>query len=98
MPLFGGQIDSARIADGAARLADGTLAGAIATIGDGIRLLINHAADRSSSGCAPVIRVGGGIDRVARSRAHQPRARADLILLDRDWRLKAVFAAGRELD
>jgi N-acetylglucosamine-6-phosphate deacetylase len=98
MPLFGGQIDSARIADGAARLADGTLAGAIATIGDGLRLVINHAAidppavERLSSGAAAEL-----IGLRDRGRV-EPRARADLILLDRDWRLKAVFVGGRELN
>jgi N-acetylglucosamine-6-phosphate deacetylase len=98
MPLFGDLIGNTRIANGAARLPDGTLAGATASILDGLRLLIRRgtidpaAAARLSSGAAA--RLIGARDRARIA----PRAHADLILLDRDWQIKAVFIAGRELD
>jgi N-acetylglucosamine-6-phosphate deacetylase len=98
MQLFGKEIASPRIADGAVRLPDGTLAGATSSILDGLCLLLRDglidpaAVARLSSGAAAEL-VG------LRDRGRiEPRAQADLILLDRDWRIKAVFVAGRELD
>jgi N-acetylglucosamine-6-phosphate deacetylase len=96
--LFGSQINGVRIEGGAARLPDGTLAGATASILDGIILLLRNslidpaATVGLSSGAAAELPRLAGRGRIA------PRARADLVLLDRDWRIKAVFIAGRELD
>jgi N-acetylglucosamine-6-phosphate deacetylase len=82
---------------GAARLADGTLAGSIISMVEGMRLMVE--------------RVGVSVGEAARMAATNPAAllgladrgrikagaRADLIVLDRELRLKAVFIAGREL-
>jgi N-acetylglucosamine-6-phosphate deacetylase len=96
--LFGGLINGASVIDDAVRLPDGTLAGASASILDGLRLLLNHslidpaAMPRLTSGAAAEL-IG------LRSRGRiAPRARADLLLLDSDLKLKAVFIGGRELD
>lgn len=98
MPLFGGLVREARVGGDAARLADGTLAGATASILDGLHLLLRDsliepaAFARLSSGSAAALL--GLADRARLT----PRASADLLLLDRDFRLKAVFVGGRELD
>jgi N-acetylglucosamine-6-phosphate deacetylase len=98
MPLFGGLIPNATVARDAVRLPNGTLAGATASILDGLRLLaqgsvIDRATfPRLSSGAAAELL---GLSDRARL---QPRARADLLLLDRDFRLKAVFLRGCDLD
>ena len=98
MSLFGGFIRDARVIEGAARLPDGTLAGATATILDGLHLLSRHslvepaAFPRLFSGNA------AGLLGLADRGRLTPRARADLLLLDRDFRLKAIFLAGNELD
>jgi N-acetylglucosamine-6-phosphate deacetylase len=82
---------------GAARLADGTLAGSIISMIDGMRLMVEQ--------------VGVSVGEAARMAATNPAAllgladrgrieagrRADLVVLDRELRLKAVFIGGREL-
>jgi N-acetylglucosamine-6-phosphate deacetylase len=98
MTLFGGLIANATVVRDAVRLANGTLAGATASILDGLRLLTQDALidratfPRLSSGAAAELL---GLSDRARL---QPRARADLLLLDRDFRLKAVFLSGRDLN
>jgi N-acetylglucosamine-6-phosphate deacetylase len=98
MSLFGGFIRDAHVIEGAARLPDGVLAGAAASILDGLHLLSRQsliepaAFPRLSSGNAARLLGLSGRARLTL------RARADLLLLDRDFRLKAVFLAGRELD
>ncbi len=87
----------ARVKDGAARLADGTLAGSVISMLDGTRLMVE--------------RVGASIGAIAMMSAANPAAllgvqdcgrlkigmRADLLLLSRDLKLKAVFIGGREI-
>ncbi len=105
MPLFGGLVKAARTADGAARLADGTLAGSVITMLDGLhlttaRLVANGRSlnsvlleygEMSAFGPAAIL---GLTDRGRIENGW----RADLIVLDRDLNLKAVFVGGRELD
>ena len=86
-----------RIADGAARLSDGTLAGSIISMLDGVRLMvesvgvpIGEAAMMATINPALIL---GLADRGAISIG----ARADLIVLSRDLKLKAVFISGHEL-
>jgi N-acetylglucosamine-6-phosphate deacetylase len=87
-----------RVVRDAARLPDGTLAGATASILDGVRILTDNSLvnritlPRLTSGAASEL-----IGLSDRGRL-QPRARADLLLLDRDFRLKAVFLAGHDLN
>lgn len=85
------------VARGAARTADGRLAGSIISMLDGVRLMVE--------------RVGVGVGEAALMGATNPStllgledrgrlvpgARADLILLSRELKLKAVFIGGREL-
>lgn len=96
--IFGHPRPALHLREGAARLADGTLAGSTITMLDGARRLLNE--------------LGGDLARVAEVCAHNParllglhdrgaiaaRRRADLILLDRRLNLKAVYIGGRELD
>ena len=87
----------ARIDRGAARLADGTLAGSIISMLDGVRLMqrevgvpLAEAAVMASTNPAAVLGL--------RDRGQLvPRCRADLIILNRALELRAVFVSGREL-
>ena len=88
----------ARIDRGAARLADGTLAGSIISMLDGVRLMqrevgvpLAEAAIMASTNPAAVLGL--------RDRGQLvPRCWADLIVLNRALELRAVFLAGRELN
>jgi len=85
------------IADGAARLSNGTLAGSIISMLDGVRLMVERvgvpvgqAALMAANNPARIL---GLVDRGAISIG----ARADLIVLSRELKLKAVFISGHEL-
>ena len=89
--------ERARIIDGAARLPDGTLAGAIISMLDGARLMIKkigagmgEVAMMAASNPATLV---GNADRGRL----QPGAVSDIIVLSNALELKAVFLAGREL-
>ena len=104
-PLFGGLIQEARTENGAARLPDGTLAGSVITMLDGLHLTATRLVSNGWS-------LNGVLLEYGEMSAFGPSAilgltdrgriengwRADLILLDRDLNLKAVFVGGRELD
>ncbi|MGH7915900.1 MAG: N-acetylglucosamine-6-phosphate deacetylase, partial [Candidatus Binataceae bacterium] len=96
-PMFGGG-RSAQIRDGAARLTDGTLVGSVITMLEGVRLMVERvgvsvgeAALMASTNPARLL------GRKALGRLAQG-ATADLIVLDRELKLKAVFVWGREID
>ncbi len=88
---------SARVEAGAARLADGTLAGSVISMLDGVRLMVE--------------KVGVSVGEVAIMTSANPAAmlglpdrgklkpgmRADLLLLSNQLELKAVFIGGREV-
>jgi N-acetylglucosamine-6-phosphate deacetylase len=87
----------ATIRDGAARLDDGTLAGSIISMLDGVRMMvekvgvsIGDAAVMAATNPANLIGAGD------RGRI-QAGARADLIVLNQALELKSVFIGGREL-
>ncbi len=87
----------ARIERGAARLQDGTLAGSIISMLDGVRLMagevgvpLAEAAVMAATNPAAVLGLRD------RGRLVQ-RCWADLIILNRQLELKAVFISGREL-
>jgi N-acetylglucosamine-6-phosphate deacetylase len=96
--IFGQPNSGIRVTGGAARLADGTLAGSTITMLDGARWMMNE--------------LGGDWERVAEVCARNParvlglhdrgaialRRRADLVLLDRELNLQAVYIGGREID
>jgi len=87
----------AAIRDGAARLDDGTLAGSIISMLDGVRVMVEKAG--VSIGDAAVMAATNPADLVGagdRGRI-QVGARADLIVLGRALELKSVFIAGRQL-
>jgi N-acetylglucosamine-6-phosphate deacetylase len=95
--MRGGVIPRAAVADGAARLADGTIAGSIVTMHEAVKLMnrcaaigVYGAARAASINPAQVLNL---IDRGRLTR----RSRADLILVDRELNLKTVFVGGREL-
>ena len=82
---------------GAARLADGTLAGSIISMLDGVRLMVNEvgvplaeAAVMAATNPAAVLGV-----RDRGQLVH--RTWADMIVVNRKLELRAVFVAGREL-
>jgi N-acetylglucosamine-6-phosphate deacetylase len=85
-----------RAADGAARLADGTLAGSAITMLDGVRTMVERAgvalgeaARMASANPASLL---GLTDRGRITRG----ARADLVVLDHQLRLKSVIVGGVE--
>ena len=85
------------IRDGAARLDDGTLAGSIISMLDGVRIMVEKAG--VSIGDAAVMAATNPANLVGagdRGRI-QVGARADLIVLSRALELKSVFIAGREI-
>ena len=89
---------SITIRDGAARLDDGTLAGSIISMLDGVRVMVEKAG--VSIGDAAVMAATNPANLVGagdRGRI-QVGARADLIVLSRALELKSVFIAGREID
>jgi N-acetylglucosamine-6-phosphate deacetylase len=88
---------SITIRDGAARLDDGTLAGSIISMLDGVRVMVEKAG--VSIGDAAVMAATNPANLVGagdRGRI-QVGARADLIVLSRALELKSVFIAGRAL-
>jgi N-acetylglucosamine-6-phosphate deacetylase len=87
----------ATIRDGAARLDDGTLAGSIISMLDGVRVMVEKAG--VSIGDAAVMAATNPANLVgAHDRGRiQVGARADLILLSPALELKSVFIGGREL-
>jgi len=88
---------AAAVADGAARMPDGRLAGSVISMLDAVRLMVGRA--RASVGEAALMaavnpaRVLGLSDRGKIETA----ARADLLVLGPGLELKAVFVDGREL-
>ncbi|MGB6552872.1 MAG: N-acetylglucosamine-6-phosphate deacetylase [Candidatus Binataceae bacterium] len=87
----------AKIDRGAARLADGTLAGSIISMLDGVRVMVREAgvpiAEAAVMAATNPAAVGGFKERGRLD----PGTCADLIVLNRALELKAVFIAGREL-
>jgi N-acetylglucosamine-6-phosphate deacetylase len=87
----------ATIRDGAARLDDGTLAGSIISMLDGVRIMVEKAGvsigDAAVMAATNPARLIGASDRGR----IQVGARADLILLSPSLELKSVFIAGREI-
>jgi N-acetylglucosamine-6-phosphate deacetylase len=86
-----------RTAEGAVRIGNGTLAGSVISMLDGLRLMVDkvgvpvsHAALMAATNPARIL---GLADRGA----IRIGARADLLLLSRELKLKAVFVSGREL-
>jgi N-acetylglucosamine-6-phosphate deacetylase len=82
----------------AAHTADGHLAGALAPLLDGVRLMVNEAG--ADVGQAALMAAGNParvLGMTDRGRL-EPGCRADLLVLDRELNLKAVFIAGCELD
>jgi N-acetylglucosamine-6-phosphate deacetylase len=95
--LFGGKA-SATIVDGAARRADGILAGSMITMLDAVRIMRRYTdidargiMNAGSYNAARVLRL--------RDRGNLlPRSHADLLFLDRQLDLKAVFIDGQEVE
>jgi N-acetylglucosamine-6-phosphate deacetylase len=87
----------ATIRDGAARLDDGTLAGSIISMLDGVRIMVDKAGvsigDAAVMASTNPANLVGALDRGRL----QPGARADLIVLSRALELKSVFVGGLEI-
>jgi len=87
----------ATIRDGAVRLANGTLAGSIISMLDGVRMLVENTdatiADAAVMAATNPATLLGATDRGRL----QPKARADLVVLTPKLELKSVFISGREI-
>jgi N-acetylglucosamine-6-phosphate deacetylase len=94
--LFGGRT-GATVVDGAARRSDGRLAGSIITMLDAVRIMRRYtdfdAHGIMNAGSYNAARVLGLRDRGNLL----PASHADLLLLDRQLNLKAVFIGGHEI-
>jgi len=88
----------ATIRDGAARLDDGTLAGSIISMLDGVRVMVEKAG--VTIGDAAVMAATNPANLIGASDRGriQAGARADVVLLSRTLELKSVFIAGREIN
>lgn len=87
----------ATIRDGAARLANGTLAGSIISMLDGVRLIVEKT-DADIGDAAVMSATNPAILLGASDRGRlQEDARADLIVLSPALELKAVFIGGHEI-
>jgi len=87
----------ARIVQGAARLADGTIAGSIISMLDGVRLMVGEGG--ISVGQAAMLAASNPAKLLGltdRGRI-EVGGHADLLLLNRKLELKAVFVRGREI-
>lgn len=88
----------AKIEGGAARLADGTLAGSVISMLDGLRLMVERVGvplgEAALMAATNPARLMGWGDRGALAVGR----RADLVVLDQSLELKAVYIGGRELD
>jgi N-acetylglucosamine-6-phosphate deacetylase len=84
--------------NGAARAADGRLAGSLVPLLDGVRLMVNEVG--VSPGQAALMAAGNPARLLGLSDRGrlEPGCRADLLVLDREMKLKAVFIGGCELD
>jgi N-acetylglucosamine-6-phosphate deacetylase len=90
--------ERARIVDGAARLSDGTLAGAIISMLDGARVMTEKAgAGIGDIGVIAATNPATLLGQAQRGRL-QPGAISDIIVLSDTLELKAVFLAGHELN
>ncbi|HLX37401.1 MAG TPA: N-acetylglucosamine-6-phosphate deacetylase, partial [Candidatus Binataceae bacterium] len=88
--------EQARIVDGAARLPDGTLAGATISMLEGARVMQKIGAGIGDLAMMAARNPADLLGETQRGRL-QPGAVSDIIVLDETLRLKAVFLAGREL-
>ncbi|MGH7839945.1 MAG: N-acetylglucosamine-6-phosphate deacetylase [Candidatus Binataceae bacterium] len=101
-PIFGDASRRVQIREGAARFPDGTLAGSVITMLEGLRLTVNDPIFGAGLDVFAYVRMAA--EGPARMLALADRGaialgrRADLILLDRELNLKAVFVGGREID
>ncbi len=86
-----------RARGGAARLADGRLAGSIISMVDGMRLMVEQAGVSVGEAARMAATNPAALFGLADRGQIQAGRRADLIVLDRELKLKAVFIAGREL-
>jgi N-acetylglucosamine-6-phosphate deacetylase len=84
--------------NGAAHASDGRLAGSLVPLLDGVRLMVNKVG--VSPGQAALMAAGNPATLLGLSDRGRldPGCRADLLVLDRELNLKAVFIAGCELD
>jgi N-acetylglucosamine-6-phosphate deacetylase len=95
--LFGGRV-GAKMCDGAARRADGTLAGSSITMLDAVRIM-RRDTDFDARGIMNAGSFNAARVLKLRDRGNLlPRSRADLLLFDRQLKLKAVFIDGHEIE
>lgn len=87
----------AQIDRGAARLADGTLAGSIISMLDGVRMMVREVGVPLSEAAVMAATNPAAVLGMRDRGQLVQRTRADLIILNRALELKAVFVAGREL-
>jgi N-acetylglucosamine-6-phosphate deacetylase len=87
----------AAVRDGAVRLGDGTLAGSIITMLDGLRMLVDKAGVSVGDGAVMASSNPAALMGASDRGRIQVGARADLIVLSAALELKAVFVGGREV-
>jgi N-acetylglucosamine-6-phosphate deacetylase len=96
--LFGGLVKQTAIEGGAARLPDGTLAGSVITMLEGVRRMYPRSDLSRWSGTQAASFNPASVLGLSDRGKVALNMRADLIVLDRHLNLKAVFIGGREID
>jgi N-acetylglucosamine-6-phosphate deacetylase len=86
-----------RIAEGAARVGGGVLAGSVISMLDGVRLMVEKVGVPMGQAALMAATNPARILDLADRGALRIGTRADLLLLSRELKLKAVFISGREL-
>jgi N-acetylglucosamine-6-phosphate deacetylase len=95
---LGGPPAALHVIAGAARLADGTLAGSTITMLDGARLMLEGLGGDWARVCAVCAENPARLLGLHRRGRLALRQRADLMLVDQGLNLKAVYIGGREID
>jgi N-acetylglucosamine-6-phosphate deacetylase len=95
--IFGGET-SATVVDGAARLHDGTLAGSVITMFDAVQNMRRHTDISPSGIVSATSRNPANVLRLTDRGNMLQGSHADLLLMDREFGLKAVFIGGHELE
>jgi N-acetylglucosamine-6-phosphate deacetylase len=97
-PVFGERVPAMKLIGGAAGRNDGKLVGSTITMLDGARLMIEQLGGDWAAVCSVTAIRPAAVLGLRDRGSLTTGKRADLILLDQQLHLKAVFIGGREID
>jgi N-acetylglucosamine-6-phosphate deacetylase len=88
----------AQIVSGAARLPDGTIAGSVISMLDGVRMMVREAGASISEAALMAASNPAALLGIRERGRLQAGSISDMIVLNPEMELKSVFVAGRELN